>query len=60
MGVKSGYAAEWYRVGFDVSYPLYARAQVNETAVEFTNRRGDFAHRQSKYLLTFKGGNNAR
>jgi hypothetical protein len=60
MGVKSGFAAEWYRLGFDISFPLYAQASVNETAVELSNRRGGFATRPSKYLLTFKGGNNRR
>ena len=60
MGVKSGFAAEWYRLGFDISFPLYAQAPVNETAVELSNRRGGFATRPSKYLLTFKGGNNRR
>ncbi|ELR19126.1 uncharacterized protein ACA1_335890 [Acanthamoeba castellanii str. Neff] len=60
MGVKSGFAAERYRLGFDISFPLYAQAPVNETAIELSNRRGGFARRPSKYLLTFKGGNNRR
>jgi len=60
MGVKSGFAAESYRVGFDISFPLYANVPVNDTALRLTNRSGKFAYRSSKYLLTFKGGFNRR
>lgn len=60
IGVKSGFASEWYRTGFDISFPLYPKKMVNETAVRLTHRAGNFTRRSSKYLLTFKGGNNRR